>query len=199
MPSALLASPIHFLHAPRSASEPSTISSITPLISPLAQRAQALQTSAVIVSPSLPPVSAKAAEKIVKQQLVEVKELMPDNSALMLQLTELGPSQSASAGKLREIDLFAVFFWPSQEGQGAGHLWSGDRSLGPETWGRGWQAYDRLFRQQNAAGANHPWAKLCPSLMAATVMAPCHSGKGQSCLLCNGSDHDQYACALVSA
>ena len=29
---------------------------------------------------------------------------MPDNSALMLQLTELGPSQSASAGKLREID-----------------------------------------------------------------------------------------------
>ena len=35
---------------------------------------------------------------------MEVKELMPDNSALMLQLTELGPSQSASAGKLREID-----------------------------------------------------------------------------------------------
>ena len=65
--------------------------------------------------------------------------------------------------------------------------------------GRGWQAYDRLFRQQNAAGANHLWAELCPSLMAATVMAPSHSGKSQSCLLCNGSDHDQYACALVSA
>ena len=67
VPSALSASPIHFLHAPRSASEPSTISSITPLISPPAQRAQALPPSAVIVSPSLPPVSAKAAEKIVKQ------------------------------------------------------------------------------------------------------------------------------------
>ena len=64
--------------------------------------------------------------------------------------------------------------------------------------GRGWQAYDRLFRQQNAAGANHPWAELCPSLMAATAMAP-HPGKGQSCPRCNGSDHDQYACALVSA
>ena len=135
---------------------------------------------------------------------------MPNNSALMLQLAELGPSQSASAGKLREIDdpltwvfyFLSFFLAVSVSDKRAKELAAYGQvivHLAQRHGGRRWQAYDRLFRQQNAAGANHPWAELCPSLMAATVMAPCHSGKGQSCLLCNGSDHDQYACALVSA
>ena len=73
----------------------------------------------MIVSPSLPPVPAKVVEKIVKHQFVEMKELMPDNSALMLQLAELGPNQPVSSGKLREIDdpltwvFYFLLFWPS--------------------------------------------------------------------------------------
>lgn len=35
--------------------------------------------------------------------------------------------------------------------------------------GRGWLAYDTLFRQQQAAGAALKWEELNPSLMAATV------------------------------
>ena len=122
VPSALLAIPlVQFTSSMPSApaSEPSTISSIASLISPPVQMAPALPQSAMIVSPSLPPVPAKAVEKIVKHQFVEMKELMPDNSALMLQVAELGPNQPVSSGKLREIDdpltwvFYFLLFWPS--------------------------------------------------------------------------------------
>ena len=125
-----------------------------------------------------------------------MKELVPDNSALMLQLAELGPSQSVSAGKLREMDdpLTWVFYFLSflavfVSDKRAKELAAYGQviiHLAQRHGGRGWQAYDCLFRQQNAAGANHPWAELCPSLMTATVMAPCHSGKGQSCSYVTG-------------
>ena len=36
--------------------------------------------------------------------------------------------------------------------------------------GRGWLAYDSMFRQQKAAGAPFKWEDLNPSLMAATVI-----------------------------
>ena len=83
--------------------------------SPVGHTATALPQSAMIVSPSLPPVPAKAVEKIVKHQFVEMKELMPDNFALMLLLAELGPNQPVSSGKLREIDnpLTWVFYFLS--------------------------------------------------------------------------------------
>ena len=191
------------------ASEPSTISSITLLISPPSQRAPALPQSAMIASPSLPPVPAKAVEKIVKHQFVEIKKLMPDNSALILQLAALGLNQPVSSEKLREINdpLTWVFYFLSflaisvfdrrtrelaAYGQVIVHI-------AQRHGGKGWQAYDRIFRQQIAAGASHPWAELCPSLMAATVLASGHTGKGQSCLLCNGSDHDQNSCALLTS
>ena len=176
------------------ASEPSTISSIALLISSLSQRAPALSQSAMIVSPSLPPVPAKAVEKIVKHQFLEIKMLMPDNSALMLQLAALRPNQPVSSGKLREIDdpltwvfyflsFLAIFVFDRRArelatyGQVIVHIAQRHR-------GKGWQAYDRLFRQHITAGASHSWAELCPSLMAATVLASGHTGKGQSCLLC---------------
>ena len=111
-------------------SEPSTISSISSLIFPPAQRAPALPHSAMIVSPSLPPVPAKAVEKIVKHQFVEMKKPIPDNSALMLQLAALGPNQRVSSGKLRKIDdplipgSFIFFrFWPSLSSTGGLGSW----------------------------------------------------------------------------
>ena len=60
--------------------------------------------------------------------------------------------------------------------------------------GRGWLAYDRLFRQQAAVGSNHPWNQLAPSLLATTVMilGPAR----RSCELCNGTDHTTLQCAL---
>ena len=108
------------------ASEPSTISSIASLISPLAQRAPALQKSAMIVSPSLPPVPAKAVEKITKQQFVEMEELMPENSALMLQLAELGPNPLASSERSMTPlpgSFISSHFWPSLSPTGGLGSW----------------------------------------------------------------------------
>ena len=63
--------------------------------------------------------------------------------------------------------------------------------------GKGWMAYDKLFRQQQSAGATMPWAELNPSLMAATVLG--NSGEqGRICTLCMASDHSAYECALAS-
>ena len=63
--------------------------------------------------------------------------------------------------------------------------------------GRGWLAYDRLFRQQAAAGCSHPWNQLAPSLLATTIMTP--GPTKRSCELCNGADHTTSQCALFHA
>ena len=63
--------------------------------------------------------------------------------------------------------------------------------------GRGWLAYNRLFRQQAAAGCSHPWNQLAPSLLATTIMTP--GPAKRSCELCNGADHTTTHCALFNA
>ena len=64
--------------------------------------------------------------------------------------------------------------------------------------GEGWLAYDRQFRQHQAAGANLPWADISPSLMAATVLGQAAEGGGRTCPLCLASDHAKQDCALAS-
>ena len=65
--------------------------------------------------------------------------------------------------------------------------------------GKGWLSYDRLFRQQVAAGSPIPWAELNPSLMAATVLGSMGPGEpGRVCNLCLASDHISTECALSS-
>ena len=65
--------------------------------------------------------------------------------------------------------------------------------------GNGWRSYDKLFRQQKAAGSPHPWAELSPSLMASTVLGSVMSTPpGRSCRHCSGANHDSASCALLS-
>ena len=60
--------------------------------------------------------------------------------------------------------------------------------------GRGWLAYDRLFRQQIASVSSLAGNKFAPSLMASTVL---YSGYLRTtCQLCNGADHTTFGYAL---
>ena len=61
--------------------------------------------------------------------------------------------------------------------------------------GSGWQAYDRVFRQQAALDSTLPWNQLHPGIQASTMFG----GQGQSsfCTLCRGLDHSATNCALA--
>ena len=61
--------------------------------------------------------------------------------------------------------------------------------------GRGWLAYDTMFRQQAAGNPEVDWSKLNPTLYAVTFLA--QSGSGRNCVLCMESDHSEEDCALA--
>ena len=163
----------------------------TPLVS-----GEVAPLAPIIVSPSFPPVPGKVAERIRAGLFVEIKELMPDNAALKLQISDLGAGSSPA--KLREVEdpLAWVFYFMSlsTKDERAKDLAAYAQvviHLAQRHGGRGWQAYDRLFRQQAAAGSSLSWRDISPTLLASTVF----SGASQ---LCNGADHPQASCALQS-
>uniref|UniRef100_A0A1X7URC3 Uncharacterized protein n=1 Tax=Amphimedon queenslandica TaxID=400682 RepID=A0A1X7URC3_AMPQE len=151
---------------------------------------------AMIISHSFPPISGKIAEKIKGGKFIEMKELMPDNAALKLQWADLGSNTSM---KLREIEdplswafYFLGFLAVMTPDRTAKELAAYGQSiihLAQRHGGRGWQSYDRLFRQQRAAGSQLPWNELSFSLLGSTVFS---GGNAKvSCQLCNGVDHVQ--------
>ena len=158
----------------------------------------------MIVSPSLPPIPGKVIDKVRAGLFVDLREMFPDNAALTKQITETGGSSAGS--KLRELEdpltwafYFLAFLAVSVNDSKAKELAAYGQiviQLAQRHGGRGWLSYDRLFRQQAAAGSDAPWNEIAPSLMAATVMAAGPS-KGNSCQLCNGADHQTSACALL--
>lgn len=175
------------------------------LVPPPASLASIVRESSLpfIVSPSFPPVPAKIVEKIRANQFFELKELMPDNAALKSQLSELGSSASNSGSKLREIEdpLTWVFYYLSYLAVAVSDPRAREMAaygqviihIAQRHGGKGWQAYDRLFRQQIAAGAPLPWKEVSPSLLASTVFS---GARVSGCVLCNAADHQQSACAL---
>ena len=165
----------------------------------------------LILSSSLPPVPAKLVEKIQRGQFVDFKELLVDNVTLLQRLGELGPSQMSHPlivnSKLREIQdplswvsCFLAFMATRCQDQEMRELAAYGQivlHLARKHGGKGWLSYDKLFRQQKAAGASMSWAELNPSLMAATVLG--NSGEpGRVCSLCMASDHVSHECALAS-
>ena len=87
----------------------SSLSSLlsTPIASPSTCTSSKLKP--LVYSPALPPVPTKALEKIRANLYFDLKELLPDNAALLQRLQELGHltalgSQPQSAVRLREIN-----------------------------------------------------------------------------------------------
>ena len=162
----------------------------------------------VIVSPSLPLVPGKVIDKIKQGLYVDLRELMPDNAALSKMLSEVGAVSVVQAGsKVREIKdpltwafYFLALLAMSVEDPKAKEMAAYAQliiHLSQRHGGRGWLAYDRLFRQQATTGCSHPWNQLAPSLLATTIMTP--GPTRRSCELCNGADHTTTQCALFHA
>ena len=133
---------------------------------------------------------------------------MPDNAALSKMLSEVGAVSAVQAGsKVREIEdpltwafYFLALLAVSVEDPKAKEMAAYAQliiHLSQRHGGRGWLAYNRLFRQQAAAGCSHPWNQLAPFLLATTIMTP--GPAKRSCELCNGADHTTNQCALFHA
>ena len=98
---------------------------------------------------------------------MDLCELMLDNAALSKMLSEVGAVSAVQAGsKVREIEdpltwafYFLALLAVSVEDPKAKEMAAYAQliiHLSQRHGGRGWLAYDRLFRQQAAAGCSHP-------------------------------------------
>jgi hypothetical protein len=61
--------------------------------------------------------------------------------------------------------------------------------------GKGWLAYDQMFRQQAAARVTD-WSKLNNSLYATTFLQQ-QNGRGRTCVHCMETDHTSNECSLA--
>ena len=167
------------------------------------------KAAAMVISSAFPPIPGKLIEKIRSGQFVDLKEFLVDNATLLRQTQSTeNPSQTPSQHsqtKLREMQdplswIFCYLYYlaaatndPNTRDMAAyGQIVV---HLAQKHGGTGWLAYDRLFRLQKAANPQLPWAEICTSLMASTVVIG--PGTGQSCSTCSGSDHTPDKCALA--
>ena len=168
----------------------------------------------LLYSPALPPIPAKALEKIRSDAYFDLKELLPDNAALLTRLQELGHIPAAampahiSGLKLREINnpltwvfTFLSFIAAKTTSEPTRDLVAYAQiviQLAQRHGGLGWITYDQSFRQQMAGGAAVPWKEVNASLLSATVLAPqpeCTTRR-LHCSFCQGADHSSQECAL---
>ena len=173
------------------------------------------KTKPLVYSPALPPVPAKAMEKIRTDVYFDLKELLPDNAALLQRLQDLGNFAAAvshshsSTVRLREINnpltwvfCFLSFMAAKTDSEQTRDMIAYAQiiiQLARRHGGTGWLLYDQQFRQQAAGGAATPWREINNSLLSATVLAPQAEATGTRrliCAQCQGDDHTVAECAL---
>ena len=169
----------------------------------------------LVYSPALPPIQPKSLEKIRAGLYFDLKELLPDNMALVQHLNETAMSSFSvppTGARMREISnpltwvyCFLSFIAARTDCKATRDLVAYAQiviQLARKHGGSGWLVYDQHFRQQLAGGADLVWNNINNSLMSATVLAPLPddpSGSGRTvCRLCRGDDHSVHECALYS-
>lgn len=192
-----LASFLSLADKPSLGSGPSTSASVPPVPSvPL------------VLSAALPPVPAKIVEKITQEQFVDFKDLLADNMALQKRLNEVGIHTHfySPTGRLREVQdpltwvsCFLAFMATRIEDKETRSLAAYGMiviHLARKHGGRGWLAYDSLFRQQVSAGAKLDWAELYAHHSWLRQCLVRRGEPGCVCSLCMASDHVSSECAL---
>ena len=160
----------------------------------------------LVMSSALPPIPAKVVERIRSGAHVELKELLPDNVALLQRLQETNTSGQAPGhpSRLRDIrdpltwvTCFLAFVAAKVENKETRELMAYGQIvllLARKHGGLGWTIYDNQFRQMAAAGAGASWTEINPSLMAATVLGAGGDSSGRVCPRCLAVDHGVPGC-----
>ena len=166
-------------------------------------------SGAVVLSSTLPPISAKLAAKVSSGQFVAMKELLTDNMKLYQQLESMPTNQHLFVGaakpRLREVDspltwasCFLAYVAVCTEDTRIRNLLTYGRLVIREAQrhsGPGWLEYDKIFRQHAALSPGTLWHEINPSLHSCTVLSY-RAGPSQVCGLCHEPDHAADRCAL---
>ena len=146
-------------------------------------------------------------EKIRQGLFIDFKDMLTDNISLLQQIQDLGQRPQAAQPRLREVKdvltwvhCFLSFLAVKSDNEQVRDLAAYGQiiiQIAKQHGGRGWASYDKLFRQQLAAGATHSWREIDTSLLASTVLCSGSQG-GQSCSHCFSWDHVVSECALAS-
>ena len=167
-------------------------------------------TQPFILSEGLPPVPAKLVSKIWKGEFVDMAELLCDNLEALRRGTLTGPSATdAPPAKRPRREVPDLLSWvqcfdtfmavvASKKPEKLRQLLAYQILMVREArrcGGRGWLAYDTMFRQQVAGDDTADWSKLNSSLYAVSFLA--QSVKAKSCTLCMEADHGEEDCALA--
>ena len=164
-----------------------------------------------VLSDGLPPVPAKLVRKIVRGEFVDMAELLRDN--LEADRRDAGTLSSEGGGVRRTgsrrevpdllswVQCFGVYIGvvASRQPEKVKQLLAYQTLIIREArrlGGRGWLAYDSMFRQQAAVSQSTDWSKLNSTLYAVTFLAQ-QGGKVRSCVYCLESDHVEEDCSLA--
>ena len=161
----------------------------------------------------LAPIPAKLVAKILKGDYVDMAELLRDNMEAERRRPRSQHMDSASTsggGSRREVpDLFSwiqcfgmyAAVVTSKHPEKTQQLFAYQTTLVREArrcGGKGWLAYDSMFRQQASLSPDCDWSKLNNSLYSVTFMAQ-QNGRGRTCTHCLETDHTAADCALAPA
>ncbi len=160
----------------------------------------------------LPPVPAKLVTKILKGDFVDMAELLRDNIEAERRRTRTTSAETCSNSTPGRREVPDLFSWVQCFGVYAAVVASKNSEkvqqlLAYQTMivrearrcgGRGWLAYDTMFRQQAAVKPDSDWSKLNNSLYSVTFMAQ-QNGRGRTCIHCLETDHSVSECALAPA
>ena len=159
------------------------------------------------------PVPARLVQRIQACQFVDMRELLPDNIALLRHMEALDspniqvPRATGTRPRLREVN--SLLSWVLCYVTYVAVLSEAHPSLvksrlaylalvvaeARRNGGDGWIAYDAIFRQNAAEDETTDWTRLDTSLHAATFVAQ-SSGARSVCPYCSASDHLPRNCAL---
>ena len=147
------------------------------------------------------PSSSTFKKSVCRGAFVEMRELLPDNVALLQRLQEIslpGHPSPANPSRLRDIRdalswaaCFMAFVTAKVDSPETRELMAYGKiiELPQRHCGLGWATYDTLFRQQVAAGAEATWSQLNPSLMAATALGVTGEQSPCPCSHCRASNY----------
>ena len=158
----------------------------------------------------LPPVPAKLVAKIPKGDFVDMAELLRDNMEAERRRPRASSGDPLSGSSRRQVpDLLSWIqcFWMYAAVVTSKHPDKTKQLLAYQTMivrearrcgGKGWLAYDSMFRQQAILSPNCDWSKLNNSLYSVTFLTQ-QNGRGRTCPHCLETDHAAADCALAPA
>ena len=159
------------------------------------------------------PNPRQAVAKVQSLQFIEMRELLPDDIALLERLAALPNTSALSHGQRHtpQREVSSLLTWvcafttdiaimaemrPDLIKSRLAYMCNIVREAS-RFGGDGWKTYDYVFRSQAAVDPSMDWAELNPSMLMAFMAARPTSNTKPLCHLCQEADHSANSCALA--